>query len=215
MAISKYKRESQTRLFAQRTYDKQKDAELITKNTERLIDKAIREGKTPDELKKIFTKEARKAENYAKTAMRTDVTRIENKARDDLYNEVFDLGANIIKMWNAVIDTKTRDSHAHMNGEEQLTDDKFSNGGKYPGDSNLPPEERMNCRCWITSKILNLNNIKSGNKIQSEYSAHSRVATVANELIRRGVDRSEAFQRSWAIEKINELKTAVKERFEE
>lgn len=54
-----------------------------------------------------------------------------------------------IKIWVAVIDDKTRESHASIDGEEVPLDYPFSNGLKYPGDPAGSAEEVINCRCSI------------------------------------------------------------------
>lgn len=54
-----------------------------------------------------------------------------------------------IKIWVAVRDGHTRDSHAAVDGEERPIDAAFSNGLMYPGDPNAPAEETINCRCVI------------------------------------------------------------------
>lgn len=40
-----------------------------------------------------------------------------------------------------------RPSHALMNGEMVPISDNFSNGAKWPGDFDLPPEQTCNCNC--------------------------------------------------------------------
>ena len=54
-----------------------------------------------------------------------------------------------IKIWVAVMDDKTRDSHAEIDGEEVPINYPFSNGLQMPGDPSGPPEEVINCRCRI------------------------------------------------------------------
>jgi uncharacterized protein with gpF-like domain len=53
------------------------------------------------------------------------------------------------KIWVAVMDEATRDSHAMVDGEEVPIDHAFSNGLLYPADSSAPAEEVINCRCVI------------------------------------------------------------------
>jgi HK97 family phage portal protein len=53
------------------------------------------------------------------------------------------------KIWVAVGDEKTRDSHLAVDGEEVPLDQMFSNGLAYPGDPSGAPEEVINCRCSI------------------------------------------------------------------
>lgn len=54
-----------------------------------------------------------------------------------------------IKIWVAVLDDVTRESHADIDGEEQLLGDNFSNGLAFPGDPSGPADEVINCRCTI------------------------------------------------------------------
>jgi SPP1 gp7 family putative phage head morphogenesis protein len=58
-------------------------------------------------------------------------------------------GGLTIKIWVAVMDGATRDSHAAVDGEERPIDRPFSNGLMFPGDPNGPAEEVINCRCVI------------------------------------------------------------------
>jgi SPP1 gp7 family putative phage head morphogenesis protein len=51
------------------------------------------------------------------------------------------------KEWLATRDSRVRDSHKDMDGEQVATNKKFSNGLEYPGDPNGSPEEIINCRC--------------------------------------------------------------------
>ncbi|KKT72768.1 MAG: Phage portal protein, HK97 [Candidatus Collierbacteria bacterium GW2011_GWB1_44_6] len=54
-----------------------------------------------------------------------------------------------IKIWVAVMDDATRDSHASLDGEEKPIDMPFSNGLMYPGDESGSAEEVINCRCSV------------------------------------------------------------------
>lgn len=54
-----------------------------------------------------------------------------------------------IKIWVAVRDAHTRDSHAAQDGEERPINMPFSNGLMFPGDNNGPAAEVINCRCQI------------------------------------------------------------------
>ena len=53
------------------------------------------------------------------------------------------------KIWVAVMDAHTRDSHAQVDGEEKPLDIPFSNGLMFPGDPRGVAEEVINCRCVI------------------------------------------------------------------
>ncbi|WP_116051688.1 phage portal protein [Amycolatopsis palatopharyngis] len=42
-----------------------------------------------------------------------------------------------------------RSAHARLNGETVSVKEKFSNGARWPGDSSLPDDERINCKCSV------------------------------------------------------------------
>lgn len=63
------------------------------------------------------------------------------------------MGIEVEKEWLATTDSRTRDSHAHMNGERRPVKKKFSNGLMYPGDSTGPGAEVYNCRCTLLSVL--------------------------------------------------------------
>ena len=61
-------------------------------------------------------------------------------------------GANIVKQWDSTLDSRTRDSHQKLDGELVEVDEKFSNGLRYPGDSNGVASEVVNCRCALLQR---------------------------------------------------------------
>lgn len=73
----------------------------------------------------------------AKTIARTEVHNAVNEGTLEGYRQA-DMP---IKIWVAVLDDKTRDEHAMMDGEERPIDMPFSNGLMYPNE--------INCRCQI------------------------------------------------------------------
>lgn len=54
-----------------------------------------------------------------------------------------------IKIWVAISDGRTRESHVMVDGEEKPIDVPFSNGLMYPGDPTGSASEVINCRCSI------------------------------------------------------------------
>lgn len=60
-------------------------------------------------------------------------------------------GGEATKTW--VTGSNPRPSHARMNGETVPLDDKFSNGSRWPGDSNLDVDDVAGCNCHISVLI--------------------------------------------------------------
>ena len=81
---------------------------------------------------------------------RTMVTGAENKGRQDSY----------AKEWISTHDSRTRHSHAVLDGAIVDQDKKFDNGLMYPGDPNGRPEEVWNCRCSVAAVVKGFKKIK-------------------------------------------------------
>jgi uncharacterized protein with gpF-like domain len=62
-------------------------------------------------------------------------------------------GLDLLKVWLATSDARTRDTHRTANGQAVEMKELFTVGGypaKYPGDPQLPSAEVINCRCAIS-----------------------------------------------------------------
>ena len=78
---------------------------------------------------------------------RTSMTSAQNSGRLESYKAAEKKGIEMMKVWIATFDYRTRESHIEMNGELAPINESFSNGLMYPGDPNGEPEEVYNCRC--------------------------------------------------------------------
>lgn len=89
---------------------------------------------------------------------RTMVTNAENRGRQRGYEELSEQGVVMNKVWIATPDSRTREWHLDMDGQEVGIKDYFIDGLgnelEYPGDSSAPPETVYNCRCTTRSEIL-------------------------------------------------------------
>ena len=84
---------------------------------------------------------------------RTIVTGAENKGRQDSYARAEADGIILQKEWIATNDSRTRHSHAALDGAMIDQDKKFGNGLMYPGDPSGRPEETWNCRCTVAAVV--------------------------------------------------------------
>ena len=85
--------------------------------------------------------------NKAMRIARTEGHRITETAAHNAQLKAKDRGADIVKIWDSSLDSKTRPSHVKVDGEIKELEEKFSNGLMFPGDSSGKPEEVINCRC--------------------------------------------------------------------
>lgn len=84
---------------------------------------------------------------------RTAVTGAQNAGRMDNYAAAEKMGIKLKKRWLATLDSRTRHSHAVLDGEQVAQDKKFSNGCRFPGDPQGPPWEIYNCRCTLIAAV--------------------------------------------------------------
>nr|DAE43831.1 MAG TPA: minor capsid protein [Caudoviricetes sp.] len=103
-----------------------------------------------DDLQKRITTMSR--DSAIRTA-RTAVTGAQNAGRMDSYAAAEKMGIKLKKQWLATLDSRTRHSHAMLDGEKVDQDKKFSNGCRFPGDPQGPPWEIYNCRCTTIAVV--------------------------------------------------------------
>lgn len=133
--------------------DEPKDYVWNEKRVQNAIMQGIIQGESIDQISKrltgeLATKNARKMVLFARTAM----TGAENAGRMGRLSEAKDMGINLKKKWLATLDSRTRDSHAHLDGQEQEVNSPFkSQFGDimYPGDPTADPADVYNCRCTL------------------------------------------------------------------
>ena len=87
------------------------------------------------------------SKNNAGRIVRTEGHRIVETAAHHAQQKAKDRGADVVKIWDAALDAKTRDSHVKVDGEIRDVDKKFSNGLMFPGDPSGKAAEVINCRC--------------------------------------------------------------------
>ena len=80
----------------------------------------------------------------AQRIARTEIHNSHNTAVMDTYQE---LGVEYTMWISAGDDGRTRDSHLEVDGEIIPIGGTYSNGLKFPGDTDGPIEEWINCRC--------------------------------------------------------------------
>lgn len=103
-----------------------------------------------DDLQKRITTMSR--DSAIRTA-RTAVTGAQNAGRMDSYAAAGKMGIKLKKEWLATLDSRTRHSHAMLDGEQVVQDKEFSNGCRFPGDPQGPPWEIYNCRCTLVAAV--------------------------------------------------------------
>ena len=116
----------------------------VTSDLNQLITKGYTEGKGINVVANTLTRRFDQLETWeAKRIARTEIHNAHNQGVMRIYNEV---GVTYTQ-WIAATDDRVRESHEEINGEIIPMGGTYSNGLEYPGDTNGPIEEWINCRC--------------------------------------------------------------------
>lgn len=129
-----------------------KNITVLKKQIAEEITRGISTGMMYNEITRNLKDYARISKNRAATIVRTEGHRIQVAAQKNVMYKASDAGADIVKIWNATLDGKTRPSHAKIDGEIKELDEKFSNGMDAPSDPAGGAAEVVNCRCRLGRK---------------------------------------------------------------
>ena len=117
----------------------------VTQNINQIITEGYVSGKGINYVASLLTKRFTELSTWeAKRIARTEIHNSHNQGVMRIYKEV---GVEYTQWISAGDDGRTRESHLEVDGEIIPIGAKYSNGLEYPGDTNGPIEEWINCRC--------------------------------------------------------------------
>ena len=128
------------------------DVDLLKKKITSEVSRGISTGMSYDQVARGLAGYTRIGYNNAIRIARTEGHRIQTTAAMDAMESAKDKGADILKQWDATLDSATRESHVAVDGEVRELDKPFSNGLMYPGDPSGGASEVINCRCALLQR---------------------------------------------------------------
>lgn len=150
MLLDKLRRKKKTPLIP----DSKKDKLWHRVKLRFVLNSGIKKGRNVDEIAERIEAVSKMDKSAAYRVARTACTNAENQGKLEAMYVLRDkFGVDCKKMWTAVIDDRTRESHRHTHGEIRELDDAFSNGLQFPADPDGDPSEVWNCRCTLTEII--------------------------------------------------------------
>lgn len=122
------------------------------------ITQGILQGESIDNLaKRVALGTTQQDMNASIRNARTSTTCAQNAGRTRSYQRAVNMGIELYQVWLAALDSRTRSSHRHMDGEKVKVvkgkQVKFSNGLRYPADPDGRAEEVWNCRCTLVTSF--------------------------------------------------------------
>lgn len=123
-----------------------------------LVRTGLADGDTTRNIAKSIQKWLGGSESKARALAiaRTETTGAMNSGHHATHQALAEQGVIVARVWSAVIDKDTRETHVAADGQIAKNGANFVIGGyeaRYPGDVNLPARERVRCRCLSMGKI--------------------------------------------------------------
>lgn len=140
-------------LLPQAAFDKAKDRAWNGRHVTSAVTRAVLQGQTIPQLAASIAGIAAMDQRAAMRAARTAMTSAHSLGKLKGYERAADMGIDVRKQWLAALDSRTRGSHRHLDGEVVELDAEFGNGLRYPGDPDGPASEVYNCRCTLVPVI--------------------------------------------------------------
>lgn len=128
------------------------DVAVLKKKITSQISRGIATGMSFQEVAGQLSKVSNIGYNNAVRIARTEGHRIQVQSGMDACYKAKDKGADVVKQWDATLDSNTRESHVMVDGEVRELDEKFSNGLMFPGDPSGGAAEVVNCRCALLQR---------------------------------------------------------------
>ena len=154
-------------LLPQAAFDKAKDTAWNSRHVTSAVTQAVLHGQTIPQLATSIAGIAAMDQRAAMKAARTAMTSAHSLGKLKGYERAAGMGIDVEKQWLAALDSRTRGSHRHLDGETVQLDAEFSNGLKYPGDPDGPASEVYNCRCTLVPVIgdVEYDEVERANKL--------------------------------------------------
>jgi SPP1 gp7 family putative phage head morphogenesis protein len=154
-------------LLPQAAFDKAKDSAWNSRHVTSAVTQAVLQGQTVPQLAASIAGIAAMDQRAAMKAARTAITSAHSLGKLKGYERAAGMGIDVKKQWLAALDSRTRGSHRHLDGEVVKLDAEFSNGLKYPGDPDGSASEVYNCRCTLVPVIgdVEYDEVERANKL--------------------------------------------------
>ena len=129
--------------------------ERVDTSIKTLLTEGYQSGKGINYVANLLTRRFDQLQTWeAKRIARTEIHNSHNTAVMDTYQE---LDVEYTMWISAGDDGRTRDSHLEVDGEIIPIGNEYSNGLKFPGDTDGPIEEWINCRCSNAPYVIPYN----------------------------------------------------------
>lgn len=125
------------------------DVNGLKKSISAEITRGIASGMPLEDIARNISNTTKAPYSRAKSIVYTEGHRVQQASTFDAQQAAKSKGADVVKMWDAALDGRTRETHRELDGQIREVDEPFEANGRkamFPGDFGDPAED-CNCRC--------------------------------------------------------------------
>lgn len=137
---------------------------LRDRRFDRSVERAIRESQplTRGQIDRMVNRYQGRLLNFrAKNIAQTEAVSAVNEGSNEMYQQAIDTGDleadELERTWHTAGGKKVRASHRFMKGQKRPFGQAFLSGDgnrlQFPGDRNAPAEDRIHCRCAVSTRL--------------------------------------------------------------
>ena len=130
------------------------DTRVLKKRISSEISRGLSTSMSYADIARNLENQSRMSINNAMNIVQTEGHRIQIRSALDSGNKARAKGADLVKVWDSTLDSKTRDHHRELDGQVRELDEDFEVDGitvSAPGQFGMPSED-CRCRCALLIK---------------------------------------------------------------
>lgn len=130
------------------------DTKVLKKRISSEISRGLSTSMSYADIARNLENQSRMSINNAMNIVQTEGHRIQIRSALDSGNKASAKGADLVKVWDSTLDSKTRDHHRELDGQVRELDEDFEVDGitvSAPGQFGMPSED-CRCRCALLIK---------------------------------------------------------------
>ena len=130
------------------------DIRVLRKKVQSALSRGLASGMDYHSISQLAASKLNMGYNNMRRIIATEGHRVQNEAKMDCMNDAKAAGADIVKEWSAVMDSKTRPRHSVLDGQVRELDEPFTAMGAdvmYPGGFGIASED-IHCRCCLLQR---------------------------------------------------------------
>lgn len=160
------------------------DIRVLRKKVQSALSRGLASGMDYHSISQLAASKLNIGYNNMRRIIATEGHRVQNEAKMDCMNDAKAAGADIVKEWSAVMDSKTRPRHSVLDGQVRELDEPFTAMGAdvmYPGGFGIASED-IHCRCCLLQRSRRTLSEEKTRQLKNYAAYRSQYSNTMNQL---------------------------------